>query len=63
MAHEMAQLIVMHTAELCNGSTTDSDSVCLGSSPSSATKEKNARKSDIMEYILISGLSFCLVKC
>ena len=23
-------------AELCNGSTTDSDSVCLGSNPSSA---------------------------
>lgn len=25
-------------AELCNGSTADSDSVCLGSNPSSATK-------------------------
>lgn len=28
-------------AELCNGSTTDSDSVCLGSNPSSATKTKS----------------------
>ena len=25
-------------AELCKGSTTDSDSVCLGSNPSSAAK-------------------------
>ncbi len=27
-------------AELCNGSTTDSDSVCWGSNPYSAAKEK-----------------------
>ncbi len=27
-------------AELCKGSTADSDSVCLGSNPSSAAKEK-----------------------
>ena len=27
-------------AELCNGSTYDSDSYCLGSSPSSAAKKK-----------------------
>ena len=27
-------------AELCKGSTTDSDSVCLGSNPSSAAKAK-----------------------
>ena len=26
-------------AELCNGSTADSDSVCLGSNPSSAVKK------------------------
>ena len=28
-------------AELCNGSTTDSDSVCLGSNPSSAATKKS----------------------
>ena len=31
-------IIIKHVAELCNGSTTDSDSVCEGSNPSSATK-------------------------
>ena len=30
----------IHIAELCNGSTYDSDSYCLGSSPSSAAKKK-----------------------
>ncbi len=30
----------MNIAELCNGSTADSDSVCLGSNPSSATINK-----------------------
>ena len=29
-------------AELCNGSTTDSDSVCLGSNPSSAAKNQSS---------------------
>ena len=29
-----------YLAELCKGSTADSDSVCLGSNPSSAAKEK-----------------------
>jgi hypothetical protein len=33
-----AALREVNIAELCNGSTTDSDSVCLGSSPSSAAK-------------------------
>ena len=28
----------LNIAELCKGSTADSDSVCLGSNPSSATK-------------------------
>ncbi len=28
-------------AELCKGSTTDSDSVCLGSNPSSAANKSN----------------------
>ena len=30
------------TAGLCNGSTTDSDSVCLGSNPCPAATEKTA---------------------
>ena len=30
-------------AELCKGSTADSDSVCLGSNPSSATKKDYQR--------------------
>ena len=30
--------------ELCNGSTTDSDSVCEGSNPSSAAKNKGHRR-------------------
>ena len=29
-------VLVISNAELCNGSTADSDSVCLGSNPSSA---------------------------
>ncbi len=29
----------LNNAELCKGSTADSDSVCLGSNPSSATKK------------------------
>ena len=29
----------LNIAELCKGSTADSDSVCLGSNPSSATKK------------------------
>ncbi len=33
-------------AELCNGSTADSDSVCLGSNPSSAGKKKAIRESE-----------------
>ena len=34
-------IISTDQAELCNGSTTDSDSVCLGSNPSSAANEIN----------------------
>ena len=30
-------------AELCNGSTADSDSVCLGSNPRSATKKSESK--------------------
>ena len=32
-------IITFVVAELCNGSTADSDSVCLGSNPSSAAKK------------------------
>ena len=31
-------------ADLCNGSTADSDSVCEGSNPSSAARKKHLRK-------------------
>ena len=31
----------LNIAELCKGSTTDSDSVCLGSNPSSAARKKH----------------------
>ena len=33
--------IQYHLAELCKGSTADSDSVCLGSNPSSAAKKSS----------------------
>ena len=33
-------------AELCNGSTADSDSVCLGSNPSSAAKKEKTFVTD-----------------
>ncbi len=32
-----------HSARLCKGSTTDSDSVCLGSNPSRAAIGENIR--------------------
>ncbi len=38
----MHRLGNIHDAELCNGSTTDSDSVCEGSNPSSAAKTEKA---------------------
>ena len=38
------------TAGLCNGSTADSDSVCLGSNPSSAARKRSAS--------IASGLGF-----
>ena len=36
-------IIIKHVAELCNGSTTDSDSVCEGSNPSSATTKGSSQ--------------------
>ena len=37
-------IIATRIAELCKGSTADSDSVCLGSNPSSAAKNKRPLK-------------------
>ena len=34
------EISILNIAELCKGSTADSDSVCLGSNPSSAAKNK-----------------------
>ena len=42
-------IIIEHVAELCNGSTTDSDSVCEGSNPSSAT---NIEVPEIRDFLL-----------
>ena len=38
--HISCDIMSTHLAELCKGSTADSDSVCLGSNPSSAAKNK-----------------------
>ena len=35
----------LNIAGLCKGSTTDSDSVCLGSNPSSAARKKDGKSS------------------
>ena len=45
-------LLQKNVAELCNGSTYDSDSYCLGSNPSSAAKEKAPK----------FGAFFCTIK-
>ena len=39
--------VVKNIAELCKGSTADSDSVCLGSNPSSAAKKKHFPKGSV----------------
>ena len=44
-------------AELCNGSTTDSDSVCLGSNPSSAARKKRASHRLALFFQLYSPLA------
>lgn len=41
----------MNIAELCNGSTADSDSVCEGSNPSSAAK-KNDKFRLVVFYLI-----------
>ena len=38
-------------AELCKGSTTDSDSVCLGSNPSSAASKKRLLSKDKRRFL------------
>ena len=40
----------LNIAELCKGSTTDSDSVCLGSNPSSAAKRKTPPKGGVFSF-------------
>ena len=50
-------------AELCKGSTTDSDSVCLGSNPSSAATVSRMFRSghffgSIVNLKVISGLQY-----
>ena len=46
-----------HLAELCKGSTADSDSVCLGSNPSSAAKEKRPSSDGRFFFPLAAKLS------
>ena len=38
--HSAKSIFNLYIAELCKGSTADSDSVCLGSNPSSAARKK-----------------------
>ena len=42
-------------AELCNGSTADSDSVCWGSNPYSAAKEKRPSSDGLFSLLLGCG--------
>ena len=48
-------IILLVFASWCNGSTTDSGSVCLGSSPSEATKREG--------LTFGQTLSFCPIRC
>ena len=43
----------MFVAELCKGSTADSDSVCLGSNPSSAAIEKDKFRQELVFFSFI----------
>ena len=43
------------TVPLCNGSTTDSGSVCLGSNPSGTTYKTKAAK-----ILILTAFVFCL---
>ncbi len=47
-------LLQKNVAELCNGSTYDSDSYCLGSNPSSAAKQQrfaNVKVADLCLFL------------
>ena len=46
-------------AELCNGSTYDSDSYCLGSNPSSAAKQKRPNSGRFLFCLIINSMPFC----
>ena len=50
--------IIIHVAiaRLCKGSTTDSDSVCLGSNPSRAAKKKKLHGDFTMEFFFLAIL-------
>gem|GEM_PF-3357330 len=48
---------------LCNGSTTDSDSVCLGSNPGRTTKNNKALQIDICSALLFLYLASVKMKC
>ena len=50
--------VAQDKAELCKGSTTDSDSVCEGSNPSSAATLPRNRK--VSGFFLFSGV-FCAI--
>ena len=47
-------IITFVVAELCNGSTADSDSVCLGSNPSSAAKKEKSHGSVAFLFLYYS---------
>ena len=47
-----------HIAELCNGSTYDSDSYCLGSSPSSAATWTTKKLAVTAGFLLLLGAEF-----
>ena len=46
-------LLQKNVAELCNGSTYDSDSYCLGSNPSSAAKKESRQAGSFCIQIII----------
>ena len=45
--------MMLFVAELCKGSTADSDSVCLGSNPSSAAKENDKFRQKLVVFSFI----------
>ena len=54
------QTRVQYLAELCKGSTADSDSVCLGSNPSSAAKKKADCESNLLFSVIFAcGEFYC----